>query len=183
VNDEERGTSPLAEALELEPGRYRLAADLEGYVPYRGEVTVEAGVRTSAIVELRPGTNYTSTAGTPVLAWVSFGLAGAALIGSVIIGAIAASDQGAALNPFDMDRLNAARGLAGWSDAALGAAIGFGVLGVVLYFAESASVGTTVTHGPAGGEGAASDEASELAPIEESGEEPAVPATESATPS
>lgn len=148
VGDDDAGVTPIAEPLELAPGRYRLAADLPGYVPYRGEVTVEAGVRTSAVIELSPGTNYASTAGTPVFAWVAFGVGGAALITSAILGGIAAADQSAALQPFDMDRLNQARGLAGWSDAALGGAIGFAALGVILYFAESASVGTTVTHGP-----------------------------------
>jgi tetratricopeptide (TPR) repeat protein len=148
VGDVDAGTTPIDAPLELAPGRYRLAADLEGFVPYRGEVTVEAGVRTSAVVELIPATSYTSTLGTPVFAWVSFGLAGAGLVGSVVLGALAASEQSAALQPFDMNRLEAARGLAGWSDAALGAAIGFAALGVVLYFAESAAVGTEVTHGP-----------------------------------
>lgn len=161
VNDEDRGTSPLTDAIELAPGRYRLAADLDGYVPYRGEVTIEAGLRTSAVVELLPGTGYVAQQGTPVFAWVSFGLAGAALIGSVVLGAIAASDQSAALTPFDMARLDAARGLAGWSDAALGGAIGFAALGVILYFAESASVGTTVTHGPGDAAEPASDGTSE----------------------
>jgi tetratricopeptide (TPR) repeat protein len=61
VGDDDAGVTPIAEPLELAPGRYALAADLPGYVPYRGEVTVEAGVRTSAVIELSPGTNYTST--------------------------------------------------------------------------------------------------------------------------
>ena len=179
VGDDDAGVTPIAEPLELAPGRYALAADLPGYVPYRGEVTVEAGVRTSAVIELSPGTNYTSTAGTPVFAWVAFGVGGAALITSVVLGGIAAADQSAALQPFDMDRLNQARGLAGWSDAALGAAIGFAALGIVLYFAESASVGTTVTHGPDGAddEETTSDSVSEAAPAEaEAGPSEAAPA-------
>lgn len=153
VGDIDAGTTPLDAPLELAPGRYRLAADLPGFVPYRGEVTVEAGVRTSAVVRFTPSTNYAATLGTPVFAWVSFGLAGAGLVGSIILGALAASEQSAALQPLDMDRLNEARGLAGWSDAALGAGIGFAALGVILYFAESAAVGTEVTHGPAGESG------------------------------
>jgi|GEM_PF-1679456 len=158
VGDDDVGLTPLTEPLVLPPGRYRIAAELAGYVPYRGEVTVEAGVRTSANIQLIPSTGYESEVGTPIFAWLSFGLGGAALVTSVVLGVIAASDQSAALQPFDMDRLEAARGLAGWSDAALGGAIGFAVLGVVLYFAESAAVGTTVTHGPNDPDGGAADD-------------------------
>lgn len=172
VGDDDVGLTPLAEPLVLAPGRYRIAAELSGYVPYRGEVTVEAGVRTSANVQLIPSTGYVSEVGTPVFAWVSFGLGGAALVTSVVLGAIAASDQSAALQPFDMERLEAARGLAGWSDAALGAAIGFTVLGVVLYFAESAAVGTTVTHGPTD---EVSEDAAEAEPSSEDGAPSSLP--------
>jgi tetratricopeptide (TPR) repeat protein len=171
IDGDERGTSPLAEPFELAPGRHRVSVVSEGYTPYEAEVSVEAGMRTSAVVELLPATGYRSQPGSPVFAWISFGLAGASLVGSAILGGVAASDQSAALSPFDPARLSEARGLAGWSDAALGAAIGFGVLGVVLFFAESASVGTTVTHGPSetsdaeaaepSSEGAASEEASD----------------------
>lgn len=170
VDDTDAGTTPIAEPMVLAPGRYRLSAELPGYVPYRGEVTVEAGVRTSAVIALSPSTGYTSTAGTPVFSWVAFGVGGAALITSFVLGGIAASEQSASLQPFDMDRLNQARGLAGWSDAALGGALGFAALGVILYFAESASVGTTVTHGPTGSE---DDEgASEDAPAAPAASEP-----------
>jgi tetratricopeptide (TPR) repeat protein len=151
IDGEARGTSPLGEPFELSPGRHRVSVASDGYTPFEAEVSVEAGVRTSAIVELVPATGYRSQVGSPVLAWISFGLAGASLVGSAVLGAVAASDQSAALSPFDPARLSEARGLAGWSDAALGAAIGFGALGVVLFFAESASVGTTVTHGPGDG--------------------------------
>lgn len=148
VDDREVGTTPLEDDIELEPGRHLLAAELEGYVPFEAEVTIEPGMRTGSAIELSPATTHRSIHGEPIFAWVAFGLAGASLIGSVVIGAVAASDQSAALTPFDPARLDAARGLGGWSDAALGAALGLATVGIVLFFAESAAVGTETSRGP-----------------------------------
>lgn len=182
IDGRDVGRTPIEGDLELEPGRHRLTASLDGYVPFTAEVTVEAGVRTGSSIELAPSTRYRAIHGEPIFAWIAFGVAGAALVTSVVVGGVAASEQSAALSPFDMGRLENARGLGGWSDAALGGAIGLATVGIILFFAESAAVGTETSHGPDDGTvGAVDDDLTsedEAIPDEPSGAPAVEPAAE-----
>ena len=138
----------LEQDLSLSPGAHRLRAELDGYVPFVAEVTINAGTTTSSRVELVPSHRYEATHGERIFTWVSWGLGVVSLGAAVGIGVWAADRQSHALNPFDMQALEDARGISAWSDAALGAAIGFGVLGVILWFVEGNAVGTETLEGP-----------------------------------
>lgn len=148
VDGSETGRTPIESDIALAPGTHRLRVELDGYVPFVADVTITAGTTTSSRVELVPAHRYQSTHGDRIFTWVAWGLGVAALGASVGIGIYAADQQSHALNPYDPNALENARGISGWSDAALGAAIGFGVLGVILYFVEGNAVGTEVLEGP-----------------------------------
>lgn len=138
LDDREVGTSPLADELTLDAGRHELLVTRDGYLPFRSAVGVEAGLRTAAYIDLQPETRYRAIAGDRIFTWVAFALAGGALGTSIGLGVEAGSRQGA--------DLSSAREWGGYSDALLGAAIGLGALGIVLWFVEGRAVGTeTIT--------------------------------------
>jgi tetratricopeptide (TPR) repeat protein len=148
IDDREIGTTPIDTDVELAPGVHQLRAELPGFIPFVGQVTIEAGSTTSSRVELAPAHHYRAVHGDRIFTWVAFGLAVASLGTSIGVGVYAADQQSAALNPFDAIRLENARGISAWSDAALGATMGFAVLGVILYFLEGNTVGTEALEGP-----------------------------------
>lgn len=149
IDERDIGTTPIADTITLDPGTHRLRAELDGYVPFLADVTITAGTTTSAHIALVPAHRYESTHGDRILTWVAWGLGVAALGASIGIGIYAADQQSHALNPYDAVALENARGISGWSDAALGGAIGFAVLGLILYFVEGNAVGTQTLEGPA----------------------------------
>ncbi len=148
VDDRVIGTTPIETEVELTPGVHQLRADLDGFVPFVGHVTVEAGTTTTSRIAMIPAHRYRAVHGDRLFTWVAFGLAGASLAASVGIGVYAADQQSAALSPYDAVRLENARGISAWSDAALGATMGFAILGVILFFVEGNSVGTEAVEGP-----------------------------------
>jgi tetratricopeptide (TPR) repeat protein len=133
LDGEDAGPSPWSGPRELAPGRHRLAILREGYVPYRAEVTIEAGVPTGAYADLLPETRFRAIQADRIFTWVAWGLGVAALGVSVGLGVEAASRTA---------NLPDAREWAAYSDGLLGAAIGLGVIGLVLWFVEGRSVGT-----------------------------------------
>lgn len=149
IDDHDIGRTPIENDVPLDPGSHRVRVELDGYVPFVADVTITAGTTTSSRIELVPSHRYRSTHGERIFTWVAWGLGIAALGASVGIGIYAADQQSHALNPtYDAAALENARGISGWSDAALGGAIGFGVLGVILYFVEGNAVGTETLEGP-----------------------------------
>ncbi len=149
IDGHDSGHTPIEGDITLDPGSHRVRADLDGYVPFLADVTITAGTTTSARIELVPAHRYQATHGDRIFTWVAWGLGVAALGAAIGIGIYAADQQSHALNPYDAVALENARGIAGWSDAALGAAIGFGVLGLILWFVEGNAVGTETLEGPA----------------------------------
>lgn len=128
------GTTPWAETRELTPGRHDLGVEREGYVPFRSQVSIEPGLTTAAYADLVAETRYRSIQGTPIFAWVVWGLGVGALGTSIGMGVYAATLTGSDLPN--------ARTWAAWSDGMLGGAIGLAAVGLALYFLESQSVGT-----------------------------------------
>ena len=149
IDERDMGQTPIENDITLDPGSHRMRAERDGYVPFLADVTITAGTTTSARVELVPAHRYQSTHGDRILTWVAWGLGVASLGAAIGIGIYAADQQSHALNPYDATALENARGISGWSDAALGAAIGFGVLGLIFYFVEGNAVGTETLEGPA----------------------------------
>lgn len=138
IGERDVGTSPITDELTLEPGRHPLVVQRDGYLPFRSEVAIEPGVRTAAYVDLQPETRFRAIAGERIFTWIAFGLSAAALGVSIGLGVEAGSRQSS--------DLGSAREWAAWSDAAIGAAIGFSALGLVLWFVEGRAVGTeTIT--------------------------------------
>ena len=137
LDERDVGTSPLADELTLDAGSHELLVTREGYLPFRSQIGVEAGLRTAAYIDLQPETRFRAIAGDRIFTWVAFVLAGGALGTSIGLGVEAGSRQG---------DLASAREWGGYSDALLGAAIGLGALGLVLWFVEGRAVGTeTIT--------------------------------------
>jgi tetratricopeptide (TPR) repeat protein len=134
LDDRDVGRSPLGDQLTLEPGRHSLLVSREGYLPFRSEVGIEPGVRMAAYVDLQPETRYRAIAGDRIFTWIAFGLAAAATGVSIGLGVEATSRQST--------DLGSAREWGSYSDAFLGAALGLGALGLVLYFLEGRAVGT-----------------------------------------
>ncbi|MDQ3033434.1 MAG: PEGA domain-containing protein, partial [Myxococcota bacterium] len=138
LDDRDVGESPLPDDLTLEPGRHSLLVTREGSLPFRAEVGVEPGLRTAAYVDLHPETRYRAVQGDRIFTWIAFGLAAVSLGTSIGLGVEAGSRQG--------PDLTSAREWGTYSDGALGAAIGFAALGIVLWFVEGRAVGTeTIT--------------------------------------
>lgn len=134
LDGEAAGTSPWQGPRELSPGRHRLAVLREGYVPFRSEVSVEAGVTTAAYADLVPETRYRAIRADRIFTWITWGLAVVSLGVSIGLG-IEASSQAQT----DLDN---ARTVAAFSDVFLGGAIGLGVVGLILWFVEGRTVGT-----------------------------------------
>jgi len=128
------GTSPWEDTRELEAGRHSLELSREGYVPFRSEVSVEAGVATAAYADLLPETRYRAIRAERIFTWIAWGLGVAALGATIGLGVHADSLQNT-----DLDE---ARTVAAYSDVFLGTAIGLGVVGLVLWFVEGRTVGT-----------------------------------------
>ena len=138
VDERDVGQSPIADELTLDPGRHPLLVRRDGYVPFRSEVGVEPGLRTAAYVDMQPETRFRAVHGDRIFTWIAFGLAAASLGASIGLGVEAGSRQG--------PDLTSAREWGTYSDAALGGAIGFAALGLVLFFIEGRAVGTeTIT--------------------------------------
>lgn len=133
LDDEEAGTAPWAEPREVAPGRHRLVVLREGYIPFRSEVSVEAGVPTAAYADLTPETRFRAIQADRIFTWIAWGLGVASLGVSIGLGVEAASRQA---------DLPSAREWAAYSDGLLGAALGLGVVGLILWFVEGRSVGT-----------------------------------------
>lgn len=133
LDDEEAGTAPWAEPREVAPGRHRLVVLREGYIPFRSEVSVEAGVPTAAYADLTPETRFRAIQADRIFTWIAWGLGVASLGVSIGLGVEAASRQA---------DLPSAREWAAYSDGLLGAALGLGVIGLILWFVEGRSVGT-----------------------------------------
>ncbi len=133
LDGQDAGRSPWAEPRQVEPGRHSLVVRREGYIPFRSEVSVEAGVPTTAYADLTPETRYRSIQADRIFTWVAWGLGVAALGTSIGLGVEAASRQ---------SNLGDARTWAAYSDGLLGAAIGCAVVGLILWFAEGRSVGS-----------------------------------------
>lgn len=127
------GQAPWAEPREVAPGRHALVLTREGYIPFRSEVSVEAGVPTAAYADLSPETRYRAIRADRIFTWIAWGLGAASLGVSIGLGVEAASRQA---------NLSDARTWAAYSDGMLGAAIGLGVVGLILWFVEGRSVGT-----------------------------------------
>lgn len=133
LDGESAGQAPWAEPREVAPGRHGLVVTREGYIPFRSEVSVEAGVPTAAYADLSPETRYRAIQADRIFTWIAWGLGVAALGTSIGLGVEAASRQA---------NLADAREWAAYSDGLLGGAIGLGVVGLILFFVEGRSVGT-----------------------------------------
>ncbi|MCZ7684314.1 MAG: PEGA domain-containing protein [Sandaracinaceae bacterium] len=133
LDDEDAGSAPWAEPREVTPGRHRLVVLREGYIPFRSEVSVEAGVPTAAYADLTPETRFRAIQADRIFTWIAWGLGVASLGVSIGLGVEAASRQA---------DLASARDWAAYSDGALAAGIGLGVVGLILWFVEGRSVGT-----------------------------------------
>lgn len=140
LDDRDLGTSPISDDVTLDPGSHQLLVTRDGYLPFAAAIGIEAGLRTAAYVDLRPETRYRTIAGDRIVTWIAFGLAAAALGTSIGLGIEATSRQSA--------DLSSARQWGGYSDGLLGAAIGLGALGLILWFVEGRAVGTETISTP-----------------------------------
>lgn len=135
LDDRSVGRTPLTTPISLAPGRHRLRLEREGYVPFRSEVRVEAGLVTAAYADLVPATRYRAIRGRRIATWIVGGLA----IGGV----------GAALGLWGKARglasdgnYDEARDWGRYSDFAWGGAALLAVTAAILYFVEGRAVGT-----------------------------------------
>lgn len=134
LDGEAAGTTPWDAPRDVEPGRHALSVDREGYIPFRSEVSVERGLTTAAYADLVPETRYEAQRDDPIFSWIVWGLGVGALGVSIGLGVEALNQQNT-----DFDN---ALTLAAWSDGMLGAAIGLGVTGLILWFVEGRTVST-----------------------------------------
>lgn len=135
------GVSPLSDPLTLDPGLHALSVDLEGYIPFRSEVRLSAGLATLATVQLQPLTSYRSVRGRRLFTWI---------VGALAVGAFGTS-LGLGIRAQRLEnqgRLDDARDFARYSDIALGSGIVLGVGSITLYFVEGRAVSTERVSGP-----------------------------------
>lgn len=159
------GAAPIAEPLSLGAGRYRLEVHDDGYVPFRADVRVSAGVTTGAYAGLVPATRYEAVRGGRIFTWIVGGAAIVAFGASGYFALDAASKQA------DIDNLRAQQDAdiaamgysdivipdadligvedaAFYSDVSLGIGLALAVGAVVLYFLEGQSIETERVRGP-----------------------------------
>ena len=139
------GVSPLTVPLTLDPGLHALDVDLEGYIPFRSEVRLSAGLSTLAMVQLQPLTSYRSVRGRRLFTWI---------VGALAVGAFGAS-LGLGIRAQRLEnqgRLEDARDFARYSDIMLGSGIVLGVGSITLYFVEGRAVSTERVSGPQPGD-------------------------------
>lgn len=134
VGGRDHGETPVAAALSLDPGEHDLQLRQEGYVPFRARLLVSRGVTTAAYADLLPETRYEAVRGRRIFTWITTGLAVAAVGTSIGLGVHARS--------FVNTDFDEARRFARISDYVLGAAIGLGVVALILYFVEGRAIGT-----------------------------------------
>ncbi len=148
VDGEPSGLTPLPAPLALERGEHELELRAEGYAPLRMRFTVYPGLTTGLYAEPWRPRRARSVRGSPLWTWVAAGLGVASLGVSGWFGlrALGARRDG------DLSR---AREEAFRSDVALGAALGFGLSAVVLYFVERRAVETRLEPGGLAGDVAA----------------------------
>lgn len=135
------GVAPLTEPLTLDPGLHALSIDLDGYIPFRSEVRLSAGLATLATVDLQPATRYRSVRGRRIFTWIVGALAVAAAGTSLGLGIRAQRLE-------NQGRLGDARDFARYSDIALGSGIVLGVGSITLYFVEGRAISTERLSGP-----------------------------------
>jgi hypothetical protein len=134
LDDRSLGRAPLAAPLTLEPGVHRLEVRREGFLPFRAEVRVEAGLTIAAYAELIPRRQVRAVRGSRIWTWIVGGLAVASLATSVVFGVMTAGADG------DQARTHGAV-----SDGFLGAGIGLSVGAIALYFLEGRAISTEIT--------------------------------------
>jgi hypothetical protein len=131
------GRAPLPVPLSLTPGTHRLEVRSDGYVPFRADVAIVAGVTTGAYADLEPITEHRAIRGTRLWTWVVGGLGVAAFLGAGMVGALALAQD------TDEDR----RRWATASDVALGAGLALAVGATLLWFVEGRAIGTETLRG------------------------------------
>lgn len=135
IDDREVGTSPVALPLTYPQGEHIVEVRMDGRIPFRARVRVDAGSNVVAVANLAHATEYRSIRGRRRVTWVMAGLAVASLGTSIGLGIHAYS-----LNR-DGDRSGAAR-WGRYSDYAIGGVALFGIGTVTLYFGEGRAVRT-----------------------------------------
>ncbi len=135
------GVSPLSVPLTLDPGLHALSVDLDGYIPFRSEVRLSAGLAALATVQLQPLTSYRSVRGRRLFTWIVGAFAVAAMGTSLGLGIRAQRLE-------NQGRLADARDFARYSDIMLGSGIVLGVGSITLYFVEGRAVSTERVSGP-----------------------------------
>jgi hypothetical protein len=146
VDGELVGTTPIERNLELAPGRHRIEATREGYLPYLAEVSLEIGVPVSTRIELGPARTHRAIVQSPVFAWVAWGLAVASLATSIGLGVHAASLVPTTFDP-SFDQYANARTWGAVSDGMLAATAGLTAVGIALFFVEGRAVDTATERG------------------------------------
>ncbi len=146
VDDAPVGQTPIAEGLELPPGRHRVEATLEGHLPFLAEVSLDIGVTTTTHVTLLPARTHRAIVQSPVFAWVAWGLAVASLGASIGVGIHAASLVPTTYDP-SFDQYAEPRTWGAVSDALLAATAGLATVGIALFFIEGRAIGTVTERG------------------------------------
>jgi len=145
VDGREVGESPIAAPITLEPGEHEIFVEKEGYLPFRGQVNVQAGADTTAYADLGDATEYRAIHGSRLFTWIAGGLSVVSFGVAIGLAVAAEGTKGDWENmgsPLPSDTLDDARNLALFSDVMLGVGIGLAVVAVVLYFIEGRAVGT-----------------------------------------
>lgn len=140
LDGQDIGRSPLTDPMELSPGRHELALELDGYLPFRSTVRLEAGLTTAAYADLQPATRYRAVRGRRLWTWIAGGLAVAGAGATIGLGVHAAGLRD--------ENLGDARRWARYSDIALGSAVVMALTSVILYFVEGRAVETERFEGP-----------------------------------
>jgi tetratricopeptide (TPR) repeat protein len=130
LDGEELGRSPIDRVLQVDPGKHRLEAHRQGFIPFHADVDVAPGALSAAYVELRPLAAPAPPPTDLTWTWVAASASAAALLASGGLGLWA-------LDRRDAGAYDDARDLALGSDLALGAGIALAVSALVLYFDAS----------------------------------------------
>jgi hypothetical protein len=149
LGDRTVGSSPLTEALAVEPGTYPLRVTAPGMQEWRGSVRARRGETVTAFVTPQPATEYRTRAGGHLLSYILGGAGFAALGTGVGFGVYAAGLPQCTWNSGGMFDPCGRREAAFGADVAFGIGAGLLLTSVITYFIEAGNARTERVERPA----------------------------------
>lgn len=129
LDGRDAGQTPIERVIALPPGRHRVEASKEGWIPFRADIEIYPGAVSTAFVDLQPRARPAARPEARPWTWITaLGSAGALIAGGIL--SLEALDRREAGDPATADDLELASGVT------LGGGLVLALSATLLYFAE-----------------------------------------------